>query len=166
MIKKIKGFTLLELLITIGIIALLATVVFVALSGTNTRARDAARLADLNTLGRYLQSVGQSIGNYLPSSLPTEGDLQVLIDEAESQSGFNLFRQEPRDPAAQTGESGYRYIISGGDIVIFANLDNPETEVDLSFTEPTPAGGSGVFQGTGEWADGWNGTDKYFQVSN
>lgn len=163
---KTKGFTLLEILIAIGIIALFATIAFVALSGTRRGAGDTRRKADLNTLGRFLGSAGQGVGNYLPSGIATEGDLQILIDAAEAQAGFNLFRQEPRDPAAVPGESGYRYIISGGDVVVFANLEDPDDEVTLSITEPTPAGGTGVFQGTGMWAQGWNGTDKYYQVSN
>src|SRR3989344_2054310 len=48
--NKQKGFTLLELLVVIGIIGLLASIIVVNLTGARRRARDTKRIADLRTM--------------------------------------------------------------------------------------------------------------------
>lgn len=162
---KYRGFTLIEILVVIAVIAIIATVVIVSLSGVRKNAGDKRRIADMDTIGRFLGSVaGQQLS--LPSGIASEGDLQILVDAIESRSNINLFRQDPRDPSASGSESGYQYIYADGRIVVFANLVNTDTEATLSVTEPTPGGGSGVFAGAGVWASGFNGTNKYYQVSN
>ncbi len=50
-----RGFTLIELLVVITIIAVLATIGFVAYSGVTARARDATRQADLRTIQTALE---------------------------------------------------------------------------------------------------------------
>ncbi len=58
-----KGFTLIEVLVVIGIIAILATVVLVAVSpGKQFRqARDTQRVANVNTI---LNAIGQNISDH------------------------------------------------------------------------------------------------------
>ncbi len=51
-----KGFTLVELLVTVGIIGILATITVASLSGTRTRARDAQRLSDVKQIAAALDS--------------------------------------------------------------------------------------------------------------
>ena len=65
-----KGFTLLELLIVIGILAILSTTIILVINPAETlrKARDSQRISDLNTLktaiAYYVTSVGTpSIGN-------------------------------------------------------------------------------------------------------
>jgi prepilin-type N-terminal cleavage/methylation domain-containing protein len=53
--KTISGFTLVELMIVIVIIALLATIGIVSYSGVQSRARDAKRIDDVNHIGRGLE---------------------------------------------------------------------------------------------------------------
>jgi len=48
--QKQKGFTLIELLVVIAIIGLLATLAVVAFSGAQRRARDAKRVADIQSV--------------------------------------------------------------------------------------------------------------------
>jgi prepilin-type N-terminal cleavage/methylation domain-containing protein len=159
------GFTLVELLVTIGIIGLLATVVVLALGTTRANATDKLRMVELNRMGQWLKAAGGSLGSYT-AGLPAEGDLSVLFDELETRTGNKLFGQSPQDPNAPDGQTGFGYIISGGDIAIYANLQDSAAEVTLPYTAPTPGGGDGVLQGTGSWSSGLNGTDKYYQVSN
>lgn len=164
--KKTFGFTLLEILVVIGIIAVIATIAFVSLSNTTISSRDSIRMTELNNLARFLESSGKGIADNLPAGVPTNGDLYILIDEVESRAGFKVFGTRPKDPNASGGESGFKYIISGGNVVIYTNLENVDEPITASYTEPTPGGGRHVFKGTGSYASGYNGTNIYYQVSN
>lgn len=69
MTKKYEGFTLVEILVVVGLIAILALVTLVALNPTRQFAntRNAARSADvnaiLNAVSQYLSTEGNTIGS-------------------------------------------------------------------------------------------------------
>ncbi len=76
MIKKTKqdGFTLLELLVVIGIIGLLASIIVINLTGARKRARDTKRVADVRNIqtanedyygknGKYPAAIGDLVTN-------------------------------------------------------------------------------------------------------
>lgn len=50
-----KGFTLVEMLVVIAIIGLLSSVVVVGLGGSRKKARDARRIADINSIRSALE---------------------------------------------------------------------------------------------------------------
>lgn len=74
------GFTLIELLVVITIIAVLATVGFIAYSGVSARGRDARRMEELRSIGNameknYQPGVGYvvlSTGDFTNSAIPTD----------------------------------------------------------------------------------------------
>ncbi|MDO8743193.1 MAG: prepilin-type N-terminal cleavage/methylation domain-containing protein [Candidatus Azambacteria bacterium] len=62
--KKEKGFTLLELLVVIGIIGLLSSIIVVNLTGARKKARDVKRVADIRTIQTALESYYGKNGQY------------------------------------------------------------------------------------------------------
>jgi len=53
---KNKGFTLVEMLVVVGIIAILVTIAIVGTFNARQKARDARRKADLITISKALES--------------------------------------------------------------------------------------------------------------
>jgi prepilin-type N-terminal cleavage/methylation domain-containing protein len=62
--KKDKAFTLIELLVVISIIGLLAILAIVALNNAQTKARDAKRLSNVQTIQKAIEMLYQDNGNY------------------------------------------------------------------------------------------------------
>ncbi|AHB42067.1 PilE-like protein [Candidatus Saccharibacteria bacterium RAAC3_TM7_1] len=78
---KHRGFTIVELLIVIVVIAILAAITVVAYNGIQQRARDAQRLQDITSIAKALElykiqnssypnAVGNSVGGWEISSNP------------------------------------------------------------------------------------------------
>lgn len=63
----LKGFTLVELMIVIVVIAILASITIVAYNGVQPSARDAKRKADLHIIGESIQLYRQKKGNDIQS---------------------------------------------------------------------------------------------------
>lgn len=75
------GFTLVELMVAIAIVAVLATVGFVIFTNTQKNARDTRRRGDLDAIsnafeGHYLPIAGTCDGQLTPSTQPTYCALQ------------------------------------------------------------------------------------------
>ena len=160
---KELGFTLVETLIVIAIIGILATIVLISLSGPRQRARDIKRKTEIAQIGRFL-----TISCYLPSGGGGEYDLVPLAEEliVDNPKYQKYFAQVPRDPRTGTEtESKYIYTVNddGSKCALYANLENPDEQVTLTITSPTPGGGKGVLKAT---TSGWNGTPLYYQYSN
>lgn len=94
---KNKGFTLIELIVAITIIAVITALAVVNFGGTNKRARDSRRMADLEKIRIALESYRQqSSTNVYPTSIG------VLVTG-------NFLQAQPTDP--KTGANyGYRRI--------------------------------------------------------
>ncbi len=60
-----RGFTLIELMIVIVVIAILATITAVSYSNVQARARDAARMEDINHIADALKLYGVKHGNLI-----------------------------------------------------------------------------------------------------
>lgn len=122
-----KGFTLVELLVAISIIAVLSTIGLASFSGTQSKARDSVRKSDLRTLattleiyyqqkGTYLISSGSCIDGTATSTIYTNADFVKLI------SG-----DVPKDP--KTNEPYCYEAVTGGlNYTLYAKLENCPTQ--------------------------------------
>ena len=89
-----KGFTLIELLVTISIISLLSSVVFTALSGAKSKAKDAAVKTEVGELTKIMDMEYNDKGSYcnlqngwIPSSYScqdTASDLSSYATQARA----------------------------------------------------------------------------------
>ena len=162
--NKKLGFTLMEILVVIGIIGLLAAVSVVFLAPALKKGRDAKRKNDLAQIGRFL-----SLSCYLPDAGDGEYDLADIMEEFKIKypQYANFLARTPKDPSkGDDAQSYYFYkvIDDGKKCVLYANLENNGEQVTLpSVSAPVPGGGTGVYEAG---AAGWNGTAKFFQFSN
>lgn len=93
-INKNKGFTLIEILVVIGIIGILATVVLVAVNPSRQfkQARDSQRVANVNTI---LNALGQNIADH-EGNLFCDGSIKLLtadvshIMDSSTVEGFDI----------------------------------------------------------------------------
>jgi prepilin-type N-terminal cleavage/methylation domain-containing protein len=163
---KRNGFSLIELLIVIAILAILSTFVFVIVFPALAKARDTRRIFEISNIGRYIVSSCP-----LPADGPGTYDLAALVTELRPKypKYAEALTTLPKDPSRGTEEETfYRYIVSDASgtrkCAFFANLENAaEAVTNNTITEPTAGGGTGVFAAI---EPGWNGTDRYYQFSN
>lgn len=116
-----KGFTIIELLVVVSIIALIASSVFVLLSQARMKGRDAARERHIKTLQTALDSYYTNARSYPvcdPGQFITGTDCMSL-----PLIGAEAFSAAPRDPMNQ---GNYRYFYesaSGADYAITYYLE-------------------------------------------
>jgi|ETNmetMinimDraft_26_1059896.scaffolds.fasta_scaffold41711_2 prepilin-type N-terminal cleavage/methylation domain-containing protein len=162
--KKNNGFSLIEVLVVIAIIDLLGSIVIFNVAFTTKKGRDTKRIADLTTIGRFLaggECRDHSLGDGVPIDLTHFANELVVANPQYAQ----FISQIPKDPQSGSNtESNYFYVKVGSTCVIYANLENEDSEITLTtLTNPTAGGGQGVLEGS---ANGVNGTKIYFQFSN
>ncbi len=163
--KKRRGFSLVELLVVIAIVGVIATFILINLSSATGKARDVKRKTELVQIGRMLSRSSC----YMPDAGSGDYDTATLVPElvAKNPQYAQYASLAPKDPKSGTAtQSFYHYIIdsSGAKCALYANLENSAEPVTLpNISAPTAGGGTGVLQAS---SAGWNGTDKYFQVSN
>lgn len=162
--RRQKGFSLIELLVVIAIIGILGSIILSSVNSVRVKARDVKRKAEISSIGRLI-----TVSCYLPSAGPGEYDLTDLIAELASSNPqyASYISRIPKDPSAPSSgtESLYMYTVdTNKKCAVYANLENENEAVTLAnISTPTPGGGTGVLEAL---ADGWNGSPKYFQVSN
>ena len=102
--SKQQGFTLIELIVSVTIIAILTVVGMVSFSGTNKKARDSRRMADLENIRMALELYRQGTGSSYPD-----------IDDTGAPLVDKYIKELPKDPKEKTsyeyGHDGYTYYV-------------------------------------------------------
>lgn len=117
--KQNKGFTLIEILIVVAIIAILASIVLVGLGPTQSLGRDARRLSDLHEVQNGLELYYNKNGQY--PVLVSGGAWSTL---GTALTGANVgVSAVPSDP--QSSKSyGYAWNTGGSNYELQATLEN------------------------------------------
>ena len=118
-IKSIKGFTLVELLIVIAIIGVLSALLMANFIGVRQRARDAQRKSDLRQIQSALELYRSDLGLY-----PTTQN-GPACDTAFSSGTTIYMAKVPCDPTNSSFyNSNYYYYSDGSVYYVVACLEN------------------------------------------
>jgi type IV pilus assembly protein PilA len=133
---KQAGFTLIELLVVISIIAILATVVFVALDPVKrfADARNSRRWSDVNNILTAIHQYIVDNGGALPAGLTT-GQVSTQLGTCGTCDNLTTplakyLKSMPRDPAGGTASSsGYFAAVDANNIVTItaSSAENAQT---------------------------------------
>lgn len=166
-----SGFTLVELLIVIAIIAILSVIVLVGLPEAVSRSRDAARLVDANQLVSALDEYVLKEGNF-PANLDNDAsgwdcnfdpaDPGGFIEILETE-GYMVTPPDPLNNLTSCYTGGMRYFRYGagaygcsatkGDFYILI-IDDIETSTGVHEDSPGFSCPSRNWQTEGEWVTG------------
>jgi type II secretion system protein G len=139
--QRQKGFTIVELLIVIVVIAILATISIVAYSGIQQRARDTIRLSDIKTLSKAIELFYADNGNYPMSAgwcTQPSGAAYAAAFQAEIAPYLARF---PRDPSYSGTYQDYFYRNVGDtSYYLYAEMEGSDL-ADDGFTGCTRTGG-------------------------
>lgn len=131
MTARKAGFTLIELLMVIAIVGLLAAIVLAGLSSARTKARDAKRISDLQSLATALQFYNNDTGHYPIATDPVtecEHTGNWIPDGTNFAWSNKYLPNMPRDPSEKcngTNQMAYSYQSDGNTYQITTTLENP-----------------------------------------
>ncbi len=112
-----KGFTLVELLITISIIAILSAIGLVIYSSVIKQGRDSKRQSDLRSIQSALEQYNSDQFFYPTAPLPTSGNPLKSPDNRKT-----YLNQMPSDP---NPSNIYYYEVVGTSYCLYAKMENP-----------------------------------------
>ncbi len=99
---KNRGFTLIELLVVIAIIGLLASIVIASLSTVQSKARDARRMEDVNSLQKALTIYLSNSGTYpIETSTTTLTSTSTVGAALIAAEAIPTMPKDPTDPVRQ-----------------------------------------------------------------
>lgn len=132
MTYRSRGFSLIELMVSITIIGILSSIIYANFGGGNAKARDAERQTDLRVLQTALAQFKQQNGRYPAMGTDSNGD--GYSSESESATYIvgltpTFIPRLPTDPR-RGSNPGYSYVVdSTGSVYKLVALRTVETEV-------------------------------------
>ena len=148
-----KGFTLIEILIVVAIIAILASIVLIGLGPAQQSGRDARRLSDLHEIQNALELYYNKCGYYPgTANCASNADAASMaaVNTAVAGSALGVNSALPQDPSAGATYF-YDSFNNGTTYTLGAKLENPNSSVFTNYTPPTNLP-------TGHACDGISGT--------
>ncbi len=153
---RTKGFTLAEVLIAIGIVAVLASIVVVGGDGPRKKARDEQRKSDIAQIQLALRLYKDAHGTY-----PKGGDFDSGQTLGEGKEIDDVLKEYiaslPLDPLNGDSEYGYVYhsllacdnpSLGGGDYIVLYAM-KMETPASVNFNDVCGIGGTSAEDGYG-----------------
>lgn len=140
-----KGFTLIEILIVVAIIAILASIVLVGLGPTQQSGRDARRLSDLHEVQNALELYYNKCGYYPGTGTAGCGAVATggYTDMATQVVALNIgVTSIPVDPT-NSGTHKYSFRTDGASAttyVLATVLENKNTSIFNGYTPPSLVG--------------------------
>lgn len=137
-----RGFTLIELLLVIGIIAILASIVIVAINPTKQLgdARDAQRRSDVNTILNAVYQYAIDNNGSLPAGISTTSASEICVTDTTDCNEVNLdvltgsyLVRLPVDPQA-TGTGTDYFIVQDSNGRITVSAPSAEQSASISVT--------------------------------
>ncbi len=119
-----KAFTLLEMLIVLGIIAVMLSILTVSYSTAQKKSRDAKRKGDVKAIQNALEQY-YSVCGYTYPTPNSGGSLTAPVTCANAPTGF--IPEIPKDPKTNLD---YTYTSSGSDFSICTNGIEMESSAD------------------------------------
>lgn len=121
---KIKGFTLIEILVVATIIGLLAAVAAISYSQFTKQSRDARRKADLEQIRGALEMYkSNSTTNDYPGSLTINCANPVALTDGT----YTYLSKIPNDPKCASSWTNYSYVYSTQSYTLTATLEDGTT---------------------------------------
>ena len=143
MLTHKQGFTLMELLVTIGIIAILSAISLFAIADSRKSARDGKRKADLETVRTALELYRADCNEYPANgSVPSLSTLNLSLNSGTvppcTALNIRYLERIPKDPATNTT---YRYVRLVGNVryALCARLEEAPSPA-MTATDCTTAG--------------------------
>ncbi len=123
-IRKSKGFTLVELLIVISIIGVLTTLLMANFIGVRQRARDAQRKSDLRQIQSAMELFRSDQGSY-PTAIPNCVSGNSIKTNSEC-TGSTYMQKVPKDPSGSSyyNSGNYSFSSTGTIYTLGACLEN------------------------------------------
>jgi prepilin-type N-terminal cleavage/methylation domain-containing protein len=137
MINKRRGFTLIEILIVVAIIAILASVVLVGLGPTQSLGRDARRVSDLHEVQNGLELFYNKSGAYPVPTVATWGPATTAGTFSNLLTTANIgVSVIPNDPNTANNYV-YAWTAAGGSYILAATLENGSGGSWAAYQPPT-----------------------------
>lgn len=165
--KKLSGFTIVELLIVVVVIAILAAISVVAYTGIQSRAINMTVEADAASIIKKMEMAKIDLGFYPRSNAQFPDGFKFSKSAYNTSSGSNVFyclnRDEDRYAFGFVSKGSKRWIVSEGTVSEVPNAGTAAVCATVgktwSTSDPTVVTITGYYSSASEWNASWKWTN-------